>query len=259
MADEFGQRIEGLHSAGDAVVATDKHIAVLAKNESDEYEYLSVDANGKLSVTGGTEYAVADTAGATDSGGVVLVVRNDTPATLTEADGEYTRLNVDEKGYLWVAGTDLDVRTLDSETPGDNVAIKSTTGNELKINADGSLDVNAQLGALNSVYQHGSVNLIKDTLTTVVTRAPSVDEFYSAIMVSGAGYCEWQLEFGTTASEAIIMKFWTTPAHPTHYVDLPDYLTVDNTQTVRIRATNREKAGSPSSDFTGYASLVRKA
>jgi hypothetical protein len=176
MADEFGQRIEGLHSSGDAVVATDKHIAVLAKNTDDEYDYLNLNSDGQLEVTGGTEYAVADTAGATDKGGVVLVVRKDTPATLTEDDGDYTRLNVDETGKLWVAGEDFDIRTLDSETPGDNVAIKSTTGNELKINADGSLDVNAQLGAADSIYHHGSVNLIKDTINTVVTRAPSANE-----------------------------------------------------------------------------------
>ena len=259
MADEFGQRIEGLHEVGDAVVATHRHIAVLGKNPDDEYAYLSINSGGLLEVTGGITYEVDSVAGADDSGVPALVVRVDTPAVITPADGDYTRLQVNNEGMLWVTGDDFDIRALDSETPGDNVYIKSSTGTELLINNDGSINVNAQLGGLDSIYSHGSATLVKDTINTVVTVSPGDLLHFGAMMVSGAGYCEWELEFGTTGSEVVVLKFWTTPAHPTHYVDLPDYLEVDDGETIRIRGTNREKKASPASDFTGYASLIRKA
>lgn len=334
MADEFGQRIQGLHQVGDSVVSTDKHVAVLAEDDSNTYQYLQLDSSGNLKVTstggGATQYQVDDAAGATDFGNVALVVRVDTPATLTPADGDYTRLQVDSTGQLWVtatdldirdltaasdsvaisdgtntltvdasgyltaningdvnvtqgtdpwvvSATDLDIRTLDSETPGDNVYVKSSTGNELAIdasgnlsslitdgtdtlaiNTDGSINVVSSESALDSVYTYGSANLVKDTETTVVTRAAAADEGYSGVMVSGAGYCEWAVKFGTTGSEAVILQFWTTPSNPTQYVDLPDYLEVSSGETLLITGTNREKAASPGSDFTGHASLIRK-
>lgn len=302
MADEFGQRIQGLHQVGDTPVSTDRHIAVYALDDNGDYAYLTLDATGQLKVTGGTQYAVDDVAGATDTGMLSLVVRDDALTTLTPADGDYVQMRVDSTGALWVrftnttiavTATDLDIRDIDATQ--DNIAISDGT-DTLAVNADGSINsvvtatnldirdlthvsdsvkigdgtdflaVNADgsinvviAGAADSIYTHGSANLVKDTLTTVVTRAPGVDEQYGAIMCSGAGYCEWELQFGTTGAEAVILKFWTTPSHPTEYVDLPDYLTVSSGETVRVRATNREKKASPGSDFTGYASLVRKA
>jgi hypothetical protein len=264
MADDFGQRIEGLHQSGDTIVSTDRHVAVFGKTTTNTYDYLSLNASGQLEVTGGTQYAVDDAAGATDIGTVSLVVRDDALTTLTPADGDYTTLRVDSTGALWVnisnasiavTASDLDIRDLTHVS--DSVKIGDGT-DFLAINGDGSINVVTQ-GAGDSVYHHNSANLVKDTIATVVTRSPTVDEFYSGVMASGAGQCEWQLEFGTTGGEAVLLKWWTTPSHPTEYIDLPDYLTVSNGETIRVRGTNREKAASPSSDFTGYASLIRKA
>ena len=247
MADDFGQRIEGLHQRGDAIVSTDRHVAVFGENSSGNYEYLKLNASQQLETTGGTEYAVDDVAGATDKGKVTLVVRDDALTTLTPVDGDYVSLRVDSIGALWV-------RTTSDST------IRITDGTDtLAINGDGSINVNASLGASDSAYHAGSANLVKDTETTVVTRSPGADELYSGVMVSGAGQCEWQLKFGVTSNEATILHWWTTPSHPTEWVDLPDYLTVSSGETILVRATNREKAASPSSDFTGYASLIRKA
>ena len=62
MADEFGQRIQGLHQVGDTPVSTDRHIAVYALDDNGDYAYLTLDAAGLLKVTGGTEYQVDDAA-----------------------------------------------------------------------------------------------------------------------------------------------------------------------------------------------------
>lgn len=311
MADEFGQRIQGLHQAGDTPVATDRHIAVFALDDNGDYEYLTLDATGQLRVTGGggTQYAVDDVAGATDTGTLALVVRDDALTTLTPADGDYVQLRVNSTGALWVefvnttiavTATDLDIRDLTQATDSvaigdgtslvtvnadnglevhvnnsvtvtatdldirdlsasqDNVAISDGT-DTLAINADGSINVVASLSAPDSVYVPSSANLVKDTITTVVTTSPGADQKFGAVMVSGAGYCEWTLEFGTTGGEAVILQWWTTPSNPTQYVDLPDYITVSSGETIRVRGTNREKKASPGSDFTGYATLIRSA
>lgn len=256
MVDEFGQKVRGIHQAGDAIIAEDTHIAVFGKDPSDQYEYLSIDANGRLEVTGGAQYDVDDAAGATDTGTLALVVRTDTPSTLTPADGDYTWLQVDSTGQLWITATDLDIRDLDANQ--DNVAISDGT-NTLAVNGDGSINVVSSGSASDSVYVHGSANLVKGTQTDVVSLAPGADEQISAVMVSGAGYCEWTVEFGVTSSEAVILQFWTTPSTPTQYIDLPDYLTVSSGETIKVTGTNRSLRPTPGSDFTGYASIIRKA
>jgi len=301
MSDTFGQTIQGLHVEGDSVVTTDQHIGALAKDDSGNYTLLNVDASGNLLVTGSasTEYSVDDAAGATDSGPAVLVVRVDTPSTLTPADGDYTRLQVNDEGYLWVQSTDLDIRnlsgdadtvnlsdgtnTLDIDGSGyltvnvngtvtvsatdldirdlsasqDNVAISDGT-NSLAVNGDGSINVVSSDSSLDSTYEYGSANLVKDTATTVLDIAPGTDERYSGMMVSGAGYCEWDVQFGPEGSEATIMKFWTTPSNPTQFIDFPDYKKVAGaTESLQVVATNREQAASPSSDFTGHVSLIK--
>lgn len=312
-SDTFGQTIQGLHKQGDTPVATDQHIGVFALDDAGDYQYLTLDATGALKVsttggTGSTQYDVDDVAGATDTGTLTLVVRDDTLATLTPADGDYVQMRTNSVGALWVAvngdvnvtATDLDIRSLDGAT--DSVLISDGTNdlaidgsgyitvningtvtvsatdldirdltastdevgigdgtNSLAVNADGSINVVTAASSPDSVYDYGGVNLVKDTETTVTTNAPGSDTLYSGLMVSGAGYCEWKLYFGTTSSEAVIMSFWTTPSNPTQYVDLPDYLTVSSGETIYVSGTNREKAASPASDFTGHATLINKA
>lgn len=225
MSDEFGQRVQGLHVEGDTIVGTDRHVAVFGKTNdvTPKYEYLTIDATtGDLGVITNFEYADGATYNTGDVGAFILAVREDADAALV-ADGQYGPLQTDSKGFLKVTG-----------------------------------DLNIQQA--NSTYVYNSATLVKDIANIVVTETPaSADEYFTGIMVSGAGYCEWQLEFGPTATPLVIMKWWTTPSHPTEYIDLPDYLKVTSLQTVRIKGTNREKAASTGSDFTGHATLIRKA
>jgi hypothetical protein len=255
MADEFGQRIHGIFAAGDTIVSTDKHIAVYGKlaGSPDTYQYLELSSNGLLvdvanigtvtvsgtvavsgvtgdvAVVNGTtafavgattnyEYTTATAWANTHVGAYTLAVRKDADAALV-ADGEYGPLQTDANGFLKVAG---------------------------------SLSITQP----NSTYHAGSATLVKDTANTVVTRTTAADEYYSGVMVSGAGYCQWDLE---SPAGTALLSFWTTPSHPTEYVDLPDYLKILSGAVIRVRGTNREKAASTGSDFTGYATLIRKA
>ncbi len=169
-------------------------------------------------------------------------------------DGNWVPLTLD------TTTGELGVKIIRLDYSRDNVMISGSTGNDLVINADGS--INASLsGAADSVYIPGAgVNLVKGTPATVVTHTPtSATEFIKAFQVSGAGLCKWTVKFGTTSSEATIMTFITTPSNPTYYFDVPDSLKVTTAQTVLIVGENIEKAASPGSDFTGYATLIRQA
>jgi hypothetical protein len=254
MADDFGQRISGLHLEGDTISSEHRHIAIFGKTDDPTpvYEYLklsstdgslfvnltntSITISGTVAVSGVTgdvqvvngttdfvvttnyEYATQTAWTNTDVGAYTLAVRKDATGALV-ADGQYGPLQTDANGNLKVAGS---------------ITITQP----------------------NSTYTAGSVTLVKDTPNTVVTYTTAADEYFTGVMVSGAGYCQWDLE---TPAGTALLSFWTTPSHPTEYVDLPDYLKIATGTVIRIRGTNREKAASPGSDFTGYASLIRKA
>jgi len=57
-----------------------------------------------VGIGGGTQYAVDDVGGGTDTGTLALVVRDDSLTTLTPADGDYTQLRVNSTGALHVTG-----------------------------------------------------------------------------------------------------------------------------------------------------------
>ena len=242
VSDDFGQSIKGMHIEGDTIVSTDRQPGIFGKSNDPTpvYKFLTLDAssgdllvnfsNTTIGVTGtgigvdtNFEYAVDTAAGASDVGAMILAVRDDALTTLIPVDGDYVQLRTNSTGALWVAG-------------------------------------NLTITASNSVYKADSKTAVKDTPITIVTETPaSATESFTAIMVSGAGQCEWKVWFGATGSEATILHFWTTPSHPTEYVDLPDFLDVTTAQTIYIQATNREKAASTGSDFTAMATLIRKA
>lgn len=247
MSDTFGQSIQGLHKEGDAVVSTDQHIALLVKDASDNYVMLNVDANGALTITA-TDLDIRALDASTDN----IAISDGTNTLAIDGSGNLT---VNVNGTVTVDATDLDIRDLSASQ--DNVAISDGT-NTLAVNGDGSINVVTGEAAGDSVYTYGSANLVKDTATEVVSVAPSADESYSGIHVSGAGYCEWAIKFGTTGSENTLVSFWTTPSNPTHWFDMPDYLEVSSGESLIVEATNRETKPSPRSDFTGHASLIRK-
>lgn len=102
---EDAAHVSGNKGTGALVVRKDT-AASLCGTDGD-YTFLLVDANGKLHVTGtgGSQYAedIAHVTG--DLGNGALVVRKDTAASLCDTDGDYTFLQVDANGKLYVTGT----------------------------------------------------------------------------------------------------------------------------------------------------------
>lgn len=67
---------------------------------------LQLDINGALITSGGgggTQYAVGTVAGATDTGTLGLVVRDDALTTLSDPDGDYVQMRVTSVGRLWTS------------------------------------------------------------------------------------------------------------------------------------------------------------
>lgn len=295
MADDFGQTIQGLHLDGGTIAAGDQHIAVFGKDFTNStYEYLKIDpTSGALWVTdGGSDFGVVtnfeyaeDTAHTDgDVGAFTLAVRNDTLAALAGSDGDYAPLQVNANGALYVAVdgtvTISGAVTTNYEYAEDSahssadigafvLAVRNDAGTALAADGDYiplSTDANGALrvsgtfavGREDSTQHYNTATLVKDTPNVVVSVSPGTTQNFIGALVSGAGYCEWEIQFGTTSSEATIFKFWTTPSHPTEYLAFPEMIAVTSTQTIRVRGTNRENKPSTGSDFAGYATLVRE-
>lgn len=244
----------------------------------DGTDTLDINADGSINVVTDISYA-EDTAHTTgDTGAFVLAVRNDTLASLVDADGDYAPLQVDANGALYVNAGTITV-SLDSEyaedsahTTGDTgqfiLAVRNDAGTSLvdtdgdyaplQVDSTGALRVAATVNVSrdDSTHTYGSANAVKDTITTIVTASPGATTAYIGVMVAAPGLCEWDIEWGSTGSEAIIMKVWTTPSTPTLWIPFPEKLDVDSGETIRVRATNRENAASPASDFTAAATLI---
>jgi len=153
------------HTAGDSVQVGDGTdvLAIFADGSitvrlSDGTNTAVVDGSGNLQVveTNSADiltslqllddavFSVSDVAGATDAGIQALAVRDDALGTLTEVDGDYTRLRTNDRGALWivpdgdvnVTATDLDIRSLTDAS--DSVSIGDGT-DTLGIEADGSI------------------------------------------------------------------------------------------------------------------------
>lgn len=83
---------------------------------------LTTDASGHLQVDvlsgggGGTQYQVGDVAGATDTGTLSLVIRDDALTTLSDADGDYVGLRVGSTGALWTTFTNTTLAVTNAGT-----------------------------------------------------------------------------------------------------------------------------------------------
>lgn len=115
----------------------------LASNTSadGDYTYLKVSANGSLYVTGGgggTQYQEDAAAVSGDTGTLALVVRQDTPAGSTSADGDYTTLKSDSVGRLHVNVGALPASTNTIEVVGDVAQDATVAGNPVLVGARAS-------------------------------------------------------------------------------------------------------------------------
>lgn len=106
---------------------------------------IAADAVG---IGGGTQYAFGTAAGATDTGTVPLVIRDDALTTLADPDGDYVGLRVSSIGSLWTAlssaiptGTNsIGQVTANAGTNLNTSALLTTTAHDAAFGTAGSAD-----------------------------------------------------------------------------------------------------------------------
>lgn len=265
MADDFAQRVESLLLAGDTIISTHGGFPAMGKKGT-VFDWLEIDAT-----SGGLKVDIVDASGITldvdlnyDTDEVTVWGSSDGGTTRyairTDASGRLITSNISSATAAYNIITDgTDDWNIDSNGWGE-VVIKdfniSSQTNDVKITLDGEI---VRTNSADSVYTYGSTTLVKDTPNTVVTESPGSTTKYVGVIVSGFGLCEWDVQFGTTASEATIFVVQTTPSNTTQYMPFPRPLEVASGETILVEATNREKNPSTGSDFTGHATLVKEA
>lgn len=160
--------------AGTAITSTGGAIDVNIKTS---------DITLDVDLQAGAEKAEDSAATSGDIGNFVLAVRQDTLASSTSADGDYSAFKVNEKGELYVkdadvlaqlisgvtvTATDLDIRDLSAAQ--DNVAISDGV-DTLAINADGSINVVAPDSSLANTAILASAASVTTTSAAVLGSA----------------------------------------------------------------------------------------
>ena len=210
-----------------ASVDADNQGLVMMGNDGSNYQDLSVDSSGNLQVD-----VVAELPAGTQVIGEVKVT-----------DGT----------------DDLDIATDGSAAKTKGIQVLGTDGTNaqiLKTDTSGALFVNTG-GALSNSNTYASVNLVKDTPTTLVSLAGAA--VVRKIVASGSGLMKVDVQYGTTASETTIAVLINSTANPNVELDFPHGLTVASGETILLECTNLEASGSPASDFSGYGTIMTEA
>jgi len=117
------------------------------------------------------QYDISDVAGATDTGTLALVVRDDTLSTLAVSDGDYTQLRVDSQGSLHVTATTIE-QTTGAAHNDENIAVagKDGSGNvqPVKMDTDGTVAVDIEntptvnLGTIADIATETTLGILAD-------------------------------------------------------------------------------------------------
>lgn len=210
-AANLGKAEDAAHSSSDVGVmglAVRLDSAASFAGTDGDYAPLQLDSAGALRVTGGgggTEYVEDAVAPADPTGTTTVMTRDDQLATVTEAEGDWSRLRGTSKGALWVAladssgdpitsfgggtqytedaaaaanpvGTALNLVRADAlagltTTDGDNVAARGTDKGELYVKHADTMIVGDGSGALNVIADSGTITTVT-TLTGTTTLTP---------------------------------------------------------------------------------------
>ncbi|MHA1950098.1 MAG: hypothetical protein ACW99G_01150, partial [Candidatus Thorarchaeota archaeon] len=206
VATNYEYAEDSIHTSADigAFVLAVRNDAGTPLAADGDYIPLTTDASGDLrvnaSVTINAEYPEDSVHTTGDTGSFVLSVRNDTLASLVDADGDYAPFQVDALGALYV---NVDSINLSSEYAEDSVHTTADTGQfvlavrndtlaalagtdgdyaPFQVNADGALYVDTSGGDSNSEYVDDSAFTVATDVITGIgmladdTAPDSVDE-----------------------------------------------------------------------------------
>jgi hypothetical protein len=211
-----------------------------------------VDVLSIIPGTGATNLgkAIDSIPGATDTGVVPLVVRDDALTTLTPADGDYTTMRTDSEGALWVAakagaaqvvddaaftpattsvvmtGAEFDDTTPDSVDEGDGgalrmsanrnlyVRIRDNAGNERGLNIDSSGNATVNVTGTVTVASHAVTNAGTFAVQVDGTALTALQKIDDPVLVDDAAF--------TPATSSVMMAGFEADEASTDSVDEGD-------------------------------------
>ena len=98
-----------------------------------------------------------------------------------------------------------------------------------------------------------SVNLVKDTPTTLVTDSGPI--VVRKIVASGSGLMKVDVQWGTTGGETTKIVGFNSTSNPNVDIAFVDGADISGTETIKVVCTNLENSASPASDFAGYVTI----
>jgi hypothetical protein len=226
--------------------------------------------------------AIGTAAGATDAGFPMLAIRDDVLSTLADAEGDYVGLRVDSTGALhitgnitaspesvfvddsaFVVGTDEvsavgGVFTTDTVDSGDvgafamnanrvqRIAVEDDAGDQLAVNADGSINANVTLPASlgDEVHDYDTASaLASDTADNHDYTITGSDFELDKVEFGSSGGMKAEIQTGPLASLATVAVGFI-PKHGGHSdIDFSPNMLVDGgvtAPTIRVIRTNRQ-------------------
>jgi len=191
--------------------------------------------------------AVDNAAGATDTGALVLVVRDDALSTLTPVDNDYTQLRVDSTGRLWGSvKIDTALPTGSATIGAVNIAAAQTLATVTTVSTVTSLSQLAgqaiNLGA--GTTATGTLRVIEATAATGTQSNPSLSTTSATLLASSTSRRGATIYNGSTSivyvrlsSTAASSTVFTIKLYPEDYYEVPGNYNGDITAILNTGST----------------------
>lgn len=204
-ASEYAE--DTAHASGDfgsmALVVRSDAGGSLVSADGD-YSPLQVDATGRLRVLADLTtsfdftYAEDSAAASGDIGGFMLLVRQDTLATSTSADGDYGAFKSNALGELYTHDTDANASLDAIETSTGSIDTKLTTTNSTLATIDTSLNnIETSTGSIDT-----KLTTTNSTLATIDTSLNNVEADTATLVISNAAILS-ELQALSQAEDAV--------------------------------------------------------
>ena len=234
-----------------ASIYSQNTVLITGGSDGTNYQQLNVDTTGALNVVGRVADGVAIEGDPLANGGLF-----ETDGGSAVDSGDITYLALDAYGRTICVGQTADGDTIDANAfPVLMAGQDGTDVQTLLTDTSGRLIVNVG-GGTEAGITYGTANLVKDTATEVVSAS---DLIVKRIYVSGSGLMKVEIFEGETASETVQFVQFNSTANPNVVFDFTsDGWKIIGANTIIVKCTNLENGASPSSDFSGYGTIVEE-
>ncbi len=248
MAEEYDSAlaVRGNVLDGDTIYP-ENTILISGGSDGTNYKQISVDSSGRQLVVGPADD------GSAVVGSPVLTAGKYEATPDSVDDGDVVTLSLDSYGRTIVVGQVADGSAIDATAYPVLIAGQDGTNVQaLKTDSTGRLAVVVGGGVKDGI-DYASANLVKDTPTTVISKAGAC--VVTRIMVSGSALMKVDVKYGTTLSETTKFVKYNSPANPNVEFIFPNGLEIGTDETILVECTNLENRASPASDFTAHATI----